>query len=70
MKGIIDRIEESFAIVELEDGTMKDIPKEILPLEAKEGSVLILDGDNIYVDDNETEEKKKRADKLLEDLFK
>lgn len=70
LKGIIDRIEENFVIVELEDGTMKVIPKEILPLEAKEGSVLIIDEENINIDEKDTEEKKKKADRLLEDLFK
>ncbi|WIV11277.1 DUF3006 domain-containing protein [Proteiniborus sp. MB09-C3] len=69
MKGIIDRFEEDFAVVELEDETMKNIPKDLLPLEVKEGSVLIIDGDNIYIDEEKTEERKRKADKLLEDLF-
>lgn len=69
LKGIIDRFEEDFAVVELEDETMKNIPKDLLPLEVKEGSVLIIDGDNIYIDKEETEERKRKADKLLEDLF-
>lgn len=69
LKGIIDRFEEDFAVVELEDETMKNIPKDLLPLEVKEGSVLIIDGDNIYIDEEKTEERKRKADKLLEDLF-
>lgn len=69
MKGIIDRFEEDFAVVELEDGTMKNILKDLLPRDAKEGTVIIIDGDKIYIDEDETEEKRKKADELLEDLF-
>ncbi|SDZ06089.1 Protein of unknown function [Proteiniborus ethanoligenes] len=69
MKGIIDRFEENFAVVELEDNTMQNIPKELLPREAEEGTVIIIDGERIYIDKDETLERKKRIDELFDELF-
>ena len=69
MKGIIDRFEENFAVVELEDNTVQNIPKELLPREAEEGTVIIIDGEMIYIDKDETLERKKRIDELFDELF-
>lgn len=69
MKGIIDRFEENFAVVELEDNTMQNIPKELLPREAEEGTVIIIDGERIYIDKDETLERKRRIDELFDELF-
>ncbi len=42
----VDRIEGEFAVCELEDGTMEDIPLNKLPSEIEEGSVLeFVDGE-------------------------
>ena len=41
MKYTIDRFEEEFAVLEGQDGTMKNIQKSLLPPDAKEGSRLI-----------------------------
>jgi hypothetical protein len=40
MKVVIDRFEGEIAVIELENGDMVDIPKKILPNNAKEGSIV------------------------------
>ena len=49
MKGIIDRFEGEFAVVET-DGGFVNVPKAKLPAEAKEGAVIDLDS---FLVDNE-----------------
>ena len=63
MKVIIDRFEGAFAIVEMEDKTMVDIPKVLVP-EAKEGDVI-----EISIDASGTDARKKRIDNLMDDLW-
>ncbi|HHY13868.1 MAG TPA: DUF3006 domain-containing protein [Thermoanaerobacterales bacterium] len=69
MIGVIDRFEGEYAVVELDDGKMKNIEIALLPPEVAEGTVLVIDDDNIYVDKDETERRKEKAEKLLDDLF-
>ncbi len=64
MNFIIDRIEENFAVVELEDKNMINMPIELLPSGAKEGDVL-----SIVIDKNETEARRRRIEKLMDDLW-
>lgn len=66
MKVIIDRFEVNFAVCEKENKTMIDIPKEILPEEAKEGDVLNI---NISIDTEETENRKKLIEELTKDIW-
>jgi len=68
MKGIIDRFEGTFAVVELENGEMKNIKRKLVPMEAKEGDVLII-GENITIDHEETEKRRKNIEKLTEDMW-
>ena len=65
MKYIIDRFDGDFAVVELPDKTIVNIPKKAIPPEAKEGSVI-----NITVDDAETSERTQKIYKQMHDLFK
>lgn len=65
MKYIIDRFEKDFAIVELGDKTMVNIPRKALPTEAKEGSVI-----DVTLDTKTTDERAKRINKKMDDLFK
>lgn len=67
---IIDRFEGNFAVCENKNGEMVDIDKSKLPKEAKEGSVLIIKGDKIEIDYDETENKKNRIKKLMDLLWK
>ena len=70
MKGVIDRIEGEYAVVELDDETMANIKLEIIPKDAKEGDVLIIDEENnIVIDRNETENRRKLIEELTEDLW-
>lgn len=65
VKYIIDRFENGYAVCELEDGNIKNIPKYQLPLEVKEGDMLIVENGFYRVLDVET---KKRRGELRERL--
>ncbi len=65
MKIIIDRFEGEFAVVELLDGKMINCPKELLPENAKEGSII-----NIVVDEAATTEKLQKNTERMNRLFK
>lgn len=69
MKLIIDRFEGEYAICEKVDGTMVDIKRDILPKEAKEGDVLLVEGEHIIVDAQATLERKEYIKKLMDDLW-
>lgn len=64
MKIIIDRFEGDYAVVELESKDLADLPRILVPLEAKEGDIL-----EIIVDKDETMRRKKRIEKLTEGLW-
>ena len=64
MKVIIDRFEGSYAIVEMENKKTADLPIELVPKGAKEGTVI-----NIVIDEKESEKIKKEVDGLMEDLW-
>ena len=70
MKVTIDRFEGNFAVCEKADRTMINIPKEKIPPEAKEGDILIIEGDSIKIDTDSTAKRKKSIDKLMNDLWK
>lgn len=66
MKFIIDRFEDECAVIELFNGEITEIYKNILPIDAKEGDIL-----EIIIHKDETLERKKciqdRFEKLLND---
>jgi len=64
MRFTIDRFEGELAIVELENREIIEIPKVILPMEAKEGDIII-----ISVDEKETQDRKKTIQEKFESLF-
>jgi hypothetical protein len=70
MKVTIDRFEGQFAVCEQEDRTMINIPKGNIPPEAKEGDILVIEGESIYIDIARTAERKKRLNRLMDDLWK
>ncbi|MEH7341321.1 DUF3006 domain-containing protein, partial [Priestia megaterium] len=49
IKGIIDRFEEGFAVVEIE-GKTKDYPKDIFPKDTEVGDVVYITGNKVTVD--------------------
>ena len=64
MKVIIDRFEDNYAVVELEDKRTINMPKELLPADAKEGSVI-----SIMIDQKETDNRRKRIEGLMNQLW-
>ena len=64
MKVTIDRFEGDYAVVELEDRQMVDLPKALVPSDANEGDIL-----EITVNREETEKRRRRIEKLTEDLW-
>ncbi|AWZ49720.1 DUF3006 domain-containing protein [Hathewaya limosa] len=70
MKGIIDRFEGEFAIIELEDRNIITLKKSELPKDAKEQMVINIINKEIFIDKDETLKKQKEIEKLLEDLWR
>lgn len=64
-KLIIDRFEGDFAVCETENLSFIDIPKAVLPEEAKEGDVIA-----ISIDKSETDKRKEKIAGLMNSLFK
>ena len=64
MKVVIDRFEGEIAVIELENGDMVDIPKKILPDNAKEGSII-----NITCDEKESLLSRDAAKKKMNSIF-
>ena len=65
MRVIVDRFEGNIAVVELENGSVIDCPKALLPANSKEGSIL-----NITVDEVATNEKLQKITERMNKLFK
>jgi len=64
MRIIIDRFEDNYAVVELEDRSTANLPRSLVPPGAKEGDVLLIE-----IDRNATEERRKRIQRLMEELW-
>lgn len=64
MKWIIDRFEGGYALCEIENGGVLNIPVEALPKDVKEGYVI-----SVSIDSDETESRKRSINKLMNDLF-
>ncbi|WP_026894039.1 DUF3006 domain-containing protein [Clostridiisalibacter paucivorans] len=69
MKGVIDRFEGLYAVIELENGEMKNILIEKLPLSVTEGDILIIEKDKISIDKQESKRRKKRIERLMNELM-
>ena len=68
MKGIVDRFEGKYAVVELQDGKMVNIDKVRLPIGIEEGMVICI-SENITIDIDETKKRKEEMEKLTENLW-
>jgi hypothetical protein len=66
MKIIIDRFEGKFAVVELPNGKMIDMPKELVPPQAKEGAILEIIYNAVETNNRDTEIRNK-MNKLFND---
>ncbi|HDR7621848.1 DUF3006 domain-containing protein [Bacillus mycoides] len=67
-RGIIDRFEGELAVIEINNSTI-DVPKSKLPSTAKEGDVLIIEGDKYTIDKDETDKKRREVQDLMDKLF-
>ncbi|MBU4561739.1 DUF3006 domain-containing protein [bacterium] len=67
MRGVIDRIEEGIAVIELEDRSQIFFPAKNLPKGAGEGSVLMID---ITYDAQATRRQREKIKRLQEKLLK
>ncbi len=68
MKGIVDRIEGDYLVIELENMQMIDICVSRVP-DAKEGDVLVIKKGHITVDREETKKREEKIKKLFSDLL-
>lgn len=69
MRGIIDRFESEYAVVELEDRRMINIKRDIIPKECKEGYAINIEDDIITIDWVEIERLKQEIEELEKDLW-
>ena len=69
MKYVIDRFEDNFAVCEDESQNFVDIEKAKLPKDAREGDIIIVNGDMITVDKESTKARKKEVQDLFDSLF-
>lgn len=67
-RGIVDRFEGDYAIIELDKG-FERIAKGKLPTTVKEGDVIVIDKEKIYVDIEETNKRKNKIKGLFDKLF-
>ncbi|PFA94032.1 pyruvate kinase [Priestia megaterium] len=68
IKGIIDRFEEGFAVVEIE-GKTKDYPKDIFPKDTEVGDVVYITGNKVTIDRQETKKREKEIQDLMNELW-
>lgn len=64
MHVIIDRFENGFAVVELEDGKFADMPAALVPGGAREGDVIC-----ISIDTDTTDRRKENIKSLMDELW-
>ncbi|GGB42852.1 DUF3006 domain-containing protein [Fictibacillus barbaricus] len=68
IKGIIDRFEDDYVVVEIE-GTTKDFLKVNFPKEAKPGDVVYFEGAKIRIDKHETKKLEDEIQKLMDEVW-
>ncbi|MDE4085367.1 DUF3006 domain-containing protein [Planococcus maritimus] len=68
LKGIIDRFEEDIAVVEI-DGVTKDFPKHFFPTAAKPGDFVEINGNEVAILHEETEQRRKEIEELMDELW-
>lgn len=65
---ILDRFEGDFAVI-YEDDALKNIPKELVDINAKEGTVLIKKENKYFLDEKNTAVRREKIAELQESLF-
>lgn len=69
MRVTIDRFENNFAVCEKDDRSMINVERNKIPLEAKEGDILDIEGNFVSINKTETEKRKKQIDEMTKDLW-
>ena len=69
MKFIVDRFEDDYAVCEDDKFQIYNIPRTNLPIETKEGDVIIYDGCNYLIDTLSTTQRSSEVDSLMKELF-
>ncbi len=65
---ILDRYEKNFAILEIE-GEIKKLPLDVFDKNIPEGSVVKFSGGKYFLDEEETEKRRKKLLDLQNSLF-
>lgn len=68
MLGIIDRFEENYAVIELENKQVINMEKNKIPSEAREGYVINIDK-TVTINLKETENRMKHIESNTEDIW-
>lgn len=68
MRAIIDRFEGQFAVMEFQDG-YKNIPRQMLPPEAREGDILVLQDEHWIIAPEATRKRKEKIERLAKELW-
>ena len=66
---VIDRFEGETALLE-KNRAITEVPRYLLPKNAKEGDCLTFDGERYLLDEAETEARQKRIRKKMDALWK
>ncbi|MBS4220268.1 DUF3006 domain-containing protein [Bacillus sp. FJAT-49711] len=68
MRGIIDRFEGDWVVVEIEGETM-DFKRSIFPKEAAAGDVVDMNGDKVRILKAETDKLRKEIEELMDEVW-
>lgn len=68
MKGIVDRIEGEFVVVEINRVT-KDFPRNMFPKGLKAGDVVKIEGKQAVILKNETKKLRKEIENLMAEVW-
>lgn len=68
LKGIIDRFEQDIAVVEI-DGVTQDFQKRFFPAAAKPGDFVEINGNQVTILHEETEQRRKEIEELMDELW-
>lgn len=63
---IIDRFEGQWVVIATDDRNTFNIPRSLLPTNAKEGDVVTL---TVVIDQNTTQKQRQKAKQLLDNFF-
>lgn len=68
-KGIVDRFENGYAVIEFDGNKTEDIPRELISPDVSQGDVVEFINGLWQTNDLDTEERRKRIKKLESELW-